>query len=102
MENIAPPLPPPPSVLSLSTSDKILTAVRARPLNPGEISTSLNIVQYEESFRNRIGISDPAHQNQGGERYFLFDHVFWSLDSANSSLFSGQKGLICIKRRYFS
>lgn len=79
--------------------DRILTAVRVRPLSEREIEiNSIVIVEIDENINNesegKIIIIDPVFYKKNGvdrrpyERQFNFDHSFWS--ASNSKHFADQ------------
>ena len=70
--------------------DKIITAVRARPLNSNDPKTAVDIIRYiGDTQRGGLGIVDPAGAKDA-PRTFFFDHTFWSVDRSRTDIFAGQ------------
>lgn len=70
--------------------DKVITAVRARPLNSNDGPRATSIIRYFGKETKGLGIVDPTNQDVGAERMFQFDHTFWSVDRANTEFYAGQ------------
>jgi hypothetical protein len=68
--------------------DKVITAVRARPLNAHDGAHATDIVRFSGDEKRGLGIVDPS--NPDGERVFQFDHTFWSVDPTKTEYFAGQ------------
>lgn len=68
--------------------DKVITAVRARPLNKNDGPNAHDIIKYFGDPKQGLGL---VEQEGGAERNFQFDHTFWSVDRAKVEYFAGQE-----------
>ena len=71
--------------------DKVITAVRARPLNCNDGPSARDIIRYFGDQKNGLGIVDPTNHDSGTERMFQFDHTFWSVDRSKAEFYAGQE-----------
>jgi kinesin family protein 14 len=71
-------------------SGKVVTAVRVRPMTANDVANAWNIVKYADDGQG-IGLINPKYPTSEAPRYFGLDYSFWSVDSSNVALFSGQE-----------
>jgi hypothetical protein len=79
-------------------SNRILTAVRVRPLSSAEANTGKKVILSLGNREGDVNIINPNFLNsnhsekekQLHERQFSYDYLFWSIPKINSSRYSGQ------------
>ena len=84
--------------------DKVITAVRVRPLNSNDDPRATDIIRYFGDQKKGLSIVDPTNidskntdSGSGAERNFQFDHTFWSVDATKKDYYSGQEDVFdCI------
>lgn len=82
-------------------SNKVVTAIRIRPLSSSEISDNRKLVLSSGTRESELVILNPKfyqqmHQNEKdkvlNERLFSYDYIFWSLKNENLR-YSGQSDI---------
>ena len=81
------------------TADKIITAVRVRPISDQELSNNCRVIMVPDSKEPGMCIVDPIFysadkkdtERRAYERHFKYDHFFWSANINESVVFATQQ-----------